>query len=243
MMATNSFKTRAAGLVAFLTLGLLAYGNPSEPTLTITNGNVTRTVTGVADIASFSGMVGNWDIGLAGGSVLGGPFGTVLNLSSTESSAVPNPGALTITFKDSGFTLPPTIYLHYADTSINFIGNGTTEKLESLYGAPLANTAILPVYTDMLPGAGPGVNGNVTSPLVGGVHNPFGLELEAVITPRKNGGPQNVLTIEALSANGSPTEFSNGSGSTPEPGFYGILAVGLGGLFFVVARRRRQAKA
>ena len=79
MIATNSLKTRAAGFLAFLTINLMAYGNPSQPTLTIINGSHSKTVTGVADIASFSGVVGNWEVSLAGGSLLAGPFGPILN--------------------------------------------------------------------------------------------------------------------------------------------------------------------
>jgi len=235
VIATTSLKTRAAGFLAFLTINLMAYGNPSQPTLTIINGSHSKTVTGVADIASFSGVVGNWEVSLAGGSVLAGPLGPILNLSSTEYSlaGIANPGALTITLQDSGFTSPPTISLQYSDTSINFAGS-TNVKLESLFGAPQANTAISPDYSYSGSGAGPSLNGNLESPLAGGATHPFGLELEAVITPQPHGGGQDVLTSQALSA---------ADGLAPEPGLYGILAVGLGSFFFVVKRRRGQARA
>lgn len=52
-------------------------------------------------------------------------------------------------------------------------------------------------------------------------------------------------TLSALTADGTTTQFMSYSGTAtvPEPGFYGVLALGLGGLSWFAARRRRQAES
>jgi hypothetical protein len=222
--------------LAPLALAALTAGSAmAVPTLMISgdNGVTFTTVTDQsgADTSSvvgrinWSGLLNGWDIGVSIGNTKpnsGTAAVPSISLSVQADTAGARQGAnsLVVMFSDTVYTADP----FQAQTSAGITGPGTAVD-SFFYSASntLFDTAGGTYRSASLPVAGNAPL--LTGPAILGL-SPFSLTLRAVIQTSEAGTTQDILSLRAV----------------PEPGFYGLLSLGLSGVFFLAHRRRSQAK-
>lgn len=201
---------------------------------TITDNQAGVDLSGTLGRVTWIGTVGAWDISVSTGSTkpfLGSATNPLLNINSTATrSGDTLAGSLTFELFEDGYLASP--YQGKLTGSVSSGNSSGTATLSALLddvspftpftGDPYVSTAGALTYNSSSD-AEINVLGGVVNPLT-----PFSLTLKSVVTMVAGGTNGTVNVDAALSA-------------VPEPGFYGALALGLSGLFAVVARRRRKS--
>jgi len=212
-------------------------------TLTLTNAGKTGTGTTIGDLDEFTGAVGNWTILSTVGIDAGSPGAPNLDLSSLDEAKIANPGALTIVFTETGYTLSPLTLLYSYSSSFLDICPGTV-------GCPKNGKTTVSDTVSLL------VNGktvNNSTGVITPVNQGSGIDgMSATIKPGNN---YSITLTEVITDTNGLGENKAGMGGTevssddlvgaqtPEPGLYALTGVGLVGLLALVNRRRKLQAA
>jgi len=244
-MLASFFRARTTAFLAGTALVFAANGtlfatetltlsDTSGDTITCTGGSCVTggahaTVTSYSDNGTgsivFNGSIGGWTVETDTGVSYPDQGSTTvpdLTLTSHSSGTASTFGNLTINFTDTLFTTTPVSLIADAGGT-NQKGSGTGAGFTSAAFKFSANNSQFAAYN---PGSTASYNFpgsvQVISPT-----SPYTLSIEAVIGGGKGSAG---FTADIASA-------------VPEPGLYGTLAAGVGGLFFVLLRRRKLAGA
>jgi len=149
----------------------------------------------------------------------------------------------------AGNMITPLLFQSAGGDNLTVVGIGTTHArsgtpgVESYSFGLISGTATLAAgdyigWRDGGTGAGQGNNGTISLDLGGGpglYYSPSSLSYGGAVAL----GNTFAFTNNSTTARSYSVEFT----TTPEPGFYGILALGLSGLVLAVTNRRRRDSA
>lgn len=211
-------------------------------TLTLHNGSTTITCStsgpssvgcsNAGGVLTYNGSVGKWTVNVTTGEgmpAVGSAMDPIVDLNSVDSTKVAKPGALTISFTETGYLLNPLPANIALGGTIS--GEGNSSTFSASYGSP---STLIPGSTFTTPSTGHNGGTAAFSYSAGPVYlhptTPYPLTLTAVISgSTSKAGP-------------SAESFDFNLEATPEPTLYGVLAIGVLGALFA-ARRRKQVKA
>jgi hypothetical protein len=220
----NAIRTFEVGVSKLLFCGAILLGATgvlsAGETLTLKNGVTTGTGTPISNFDVFSGTVGNWAVSVTQGTDLGTPSNPNLDLLSVDTAKVANPGDLTVTFTDTGFTLTP-LTLTYSDSS-SFLDVGAKSSVSDTIQI-LVNGKVVTGTTVVLDPGSQAVDGTAVTIKPG---SSYSITLTEVVTDSK--GPGVEVSSDILVG-----------AQTPEPGFYALTGVGLAGLLALAIRRKK----
>lgn len=181
---------------------------------------------GIAGILTYSGSVGNWTVNVVTGSskpISGSAAAPNMAITSTNVHTGLGAGELLIEFSDDFFSGSPANLRLDTSASANpfsITSAGKYDSANALFGGSFA--------------ASTSVKENTGSPFTGTFSN---------TRYAANGftdGEYSLTSMARLKTSGIHVgTFDLRLQAVPEPGFYGALALGLSGLFAVVARRRK----
>jgi len=226
-------KRRIGLLFKILPLVVLTSGAlMAVPTLEVElqSGGTVTSLTGNPGVITLVGQtVGSWvvnvDVAQSTGLSLANP--SVTNPFLTETASAVTTGAsaqnLTISVSGSGFTGSLT---------------GAYNLLSQQFGGPAFGTSAFSVYYD------PGDALFAQTNQLGTTFSSGGASYtNSFLSPLSDGGTYSLTLVAVLthSAAGT-TNFTMNESVVPEPGFYGLLALGVGGLI-LVAQRKKKATA
>lgn len=203
-------------------------GNANDVTVTVTDQ-----LAGDGDLANpgslvFVGSIGDWSINIVSGTakpVSGSALAPNLFVSSNNTFGGSGASELLLEFSDDFYTGTPGLLklgTSSAGTPFNVFSSAKMDPANAIFGGTTAAPGIpeggpfTGVFSDVRVGASPF---NALSP--------YSLTSMARILYSGTGVKTGTfdMRLEAV----------------PEPGFYGALAIGLSGLFAVVARRRKSS--
>lgn len=201
----------------FLTTGVAS----AIPTLTLrhveTNTSVTVTDVDLDGVLLFNGPVGHFVANVTSAftkPLIGSESQPILSLTSADvTSPGQAAGTLEITFSDDGFTATPLQAL-VGRSLVAIVGGNSVD-----FNAQVNGVDYVPDIT-LTTGGFADVLGGVVSPLT-----PYSVALKAVVNH----------------VNAGSTSLGFQFTAVPEPGFYGLLSLGLTGIV-LVARRRASSQ-
>lgn len=204
--------------------GICSAGEIAGATVvTAANGNI-----------SFNGAVGTWDLNVVSAltkTTLGSALIPRMSMTSQNQYGGTGTGLLQMEFTETGFTgTPGQLVLGTSSSTLNttldIFSGAKFDATDALYGGSL--------------GAADSVDFNGT-----GFTGVFS-DVRSALSPYSDDGTPGYSLTTVLRLSGTNGEFANMTAdlaAVPEPGFYGSLALGLSGVFAVVAHRRRKANA
>jgi len=188
----------------------------------------------VAGLISYSGAVGQWDLNVETATsypAAGSTSDPTMSLQSTNLAAS-GADPLTIMFSVAGFTGP----LPSGEALLS-----AQSGLQNIFGTSTADgTTQLSVYYD------PGNTLFATTDQLGSTFNTSGESYSnSFVTPLSASSYSltlvAVITHSVSSGETGYSQVNMDESVVPEPGFYGLLALGVGGLI-LVAQRRKKAR-
>jgi len=209
-----------------LTSGILM-ATPTLLELQVTSGASTSGVqSSPTGFLFYSGAVGNWyvndSIGTTTGVITTNP---IITSSGSAEATASSPASLTLEVSAVGFTGDLT-------------GAQNLLSLESISRQLSTGTASFEVFYGNTDGFFQD-SGTLVGPTTPTAGSPFALSNVGPLSP--SGSPYSLTLVATLTntANGATTNFNMSESVVPEPGFYGVLALALGGLLLAVQRRRK----
>jgi hypothetical protein len=220
----GAVQTRRLGLVVLASLFCLTCGTAfAGETLTLSeSGFATRTFTSAGDSiatpASFT--YGQWNLVSSSAFEAGTPAAPDLDLIVQALSTAASPGALTLTFTQTGFTSIPI--------DLTDAVGGSNNATKSVFSVLYNNTAIPALgYTSSSGGKLPTAFSNTSTIVVAPPSSPYSLTEQVVIS--SDGKPSHVESFDM--------ELK----STPEPSLYALTGAGIAGVLALAIRRKNRS--
>jgi hypothetical protein len=195
-------------------------------------------ISSATGITGFTGPLGDFTLNLATGTTkpaIGTATNPQLQITDFSSTIGDTGGTLLIALTETSFTLPIASALGILDASLTALTGGSVSAVYEVY---------LDVVNRHFGGAGiAGVDGSSSFLpfLTASATDPLGGGSTAAADTDPISGPLGPYSLTLVEGANTTAQLTHGYSQVPEPGFYGLLALGFSGLLFFNRRRKVAA--